>query len=220
MNATRKNRPDEAAEQNVTDAESKAAGTETVESKSQTENTDSAATVADQADNLSLEEQLAAAKIERDSAGDQLLRTQAELDNYRKRVQKEIQDIRMYQGLPLARDILPGLDNLRRAIQAAQTSGNINELVQGVEMVAKQFEDTLGRHAAVPIVAVGEAFDPNLHEAIQQVPSAEQPPMTVLQEVERGYIMNDRVVRPSKVIVSSAPPETAEDENRTVDVET
>jgi molecular chaperone GrpE len=72
-------------------------------------------------------------------------------------------------------------------------------------MVLQQFDETLVRHSITPIPTVGEPFDPNLHEAVLQQPNAEMPPMTVLMEVEKGYKMHDRVVRPSKVIVSSAP---------------
>jgi molecular chaperone GrpE len=113
---------------------------------------------------------------------------------------------RQYQALPLARDLLPVLDNLRRALGAAEAAGNAAELVEGVNMVVKQFEDVLARHLVVPIEAVGQPFDAHLHEAVQQVPSPDHPPMTVVAEVERGYLLHDRVVRPAKVIVSSGPP--------------
>ncbi len=161
---------------------------------------------AEQSVEPSLEEQLDAATTERDQYFDQWKRAQAELDNYRKRVQKENEQNRQYSGMFLMRDLLPGLDNLDRAIKAAETSGNTDELVQGIQMVFKQFEDILARHSAVAIQAEGKPFDPNLHEAVQQIPSADHPPMTVLQVVERGFVLRDRVVRPAKVIVSAAPP--------------
>ncbi len=161
---------------------------------------------ANEGGNASLKEQLEAARAERDELRNKWLRTEAELDNYRKRVQREAEELRKYQALPLARELLPGLDNLRRAIAAAETSKNIEDLLQGVSMVAKQFEDILNRHSVQAIESVGEPFDPNLHEALQQVPSADHPPMTVVQELEKGYTLHDRVVRPSKVIVSSGPP--------------
>ena len=170
-------------------------------------------------ENSSLEEQLQAAIAERESNYEQFKRAQAELDNYRKRVQKEHEQIRLYQTLPLIRDQLPGLDNLQRAIQAAQKSGNVDELVQGVQMVAAQFEDILAKHSVQPIEAVGQPFDPNLHEAVQQMPSADQPAMTVLDEVERGYVLHDRVIRPSKVIVSCALPEEGPADTETEDSE-
>src|SRR5690606_20743417 len=103
----------------------------------------------------------------------------------------------------------PGLDNLQRALQAAKTTRDLDQLVQGVQMVAQQLDDALARHNVTPIASHGEPFDPNVHEAIQQSPSNEHPALTVLHEVERGYKLRDRVVRPSKVIVSSGPPENS-----------
>jgi molecular chaperone GrpE len=107
----------------------------------------------------------------------------------------------------LARELLPVLDNLKRALAAAETSKNVEDLLQGVSMVAKQLEDMLTRHSLEAIESMGKPFDPNLHEALGQVPSADHPPMTVIQELERGYTLHDRVVRPTKVIVSTGPPE-------------
>lgn len=153
-----------------------------------------------------LEEQLKAAIAERDANLEQCRRAQAELENYRRRVQKEMEQARRYEGLSLIRDILPGLDNLQRAIVASEKTSSIEELAQGVRMVLGQIEEVLGRHSAVPIQSTGKPFDPNRHEALQQLPSDDVPAMTVMQELERGYVMHDRVVRPSKVIVSSGPP--------------
>ncbi len=155
----------------------------------------------------SLKEQLEAAAVERDENKNKWLRAEAELDNYRKRVHREAEELRKYQVLPLARELLPGLDNLGRALRAAETSKNIDDLLLGVNMVAKQLEDILSRHSVKPIDALGEPFDPNLHEALGQVPSPDYPPMTVAQELEKGYTLYDRVVRPTKVLVSSGPPE-------------
>lgn len=142
---------------------------------------------------------------ERDAAVDRALRTQAELENYRRRMQRERDEDRRYAALPLVRDLLPGLDNLQRALDAAQHTDDLAAMLQGVEMVAAQIQEILTRHGAEPIAAVGEPFDPNRHEAITQMPSTEHPPMTVIDEIERGYMLHDRVIRPSKVIVSVAP---------------
>ena len=108
------------------------------------------------------------------------------------------------------RDLLPGLDNLDRAIMAAESTGNANDLVEGVRMVSRQFEDILARHSATAMEAKGKPFDPNLHEAVQQIESPDHPPMTVLEVLEKGFVLRDRVVRPAKVIVSATPPEKAE----------
>jgi molecular chaperone GrpE len=157
----------------------------------------------------SLEAQLEAALGERDNNHNRWLRAEADLDNYRKRSQKEAEESRLYRSLPLVRDLLPVIDNLQRAIAAAAKAGESGELVQGVKLVLKQFEDVLAAHSVQTIEAVGQPFDPNLHAAVQQVPSADYPPMTVVQELERGYRLHDRVVRPSQVIVSSSPPNPA-----------
>ncbi|MBM80171.1 MAG: nucleotide exchange factor GrpE [Planctomycetaceae bacterium] len=156
-----------------------------------------------------LDQQLQEAVEECNAANEKALRAQAELENYRRRVQKETEQNAKYAGIFLIRDILPGLDNLARAVQAAESTGNTADLIQGVQMVSKQFEDILSRHSATPIKSEGEAFDPNKHEAIQQIPTDEHPPMTVLQEVERGYVLHDRVIRPSKVLVSAPLPQAA-----------
>jgi molecular chaperone GrpE len=161
--------------------------------------------------NLSLREQFEAALAERDANYNLYLRTQAELQNYRRRAQRESEEFRQYQALPLARDLLPALDNLHRALAAAETSKNIDELVKGVGMVAKQIESALSRHHVVAIDAAGKQFDPNLHQALQHVPSDEHPPMTVVQEVERGFTLKDRVVRPSTVIVTKPAAKTNDD---------
>ncbi len=152
-----------------------------------------------------LEQRHQAVIAERDDYLDKWTRSRAELENYRKRIQKEMDEDRKYAVLPLLRGLLTPLDNLDRAIQSAKQSKNVDELLTGIEMVVKQFETALTNAGVTTIQSTGQPFDPNQHEAIQQVPSADQPPMTVLQDVERGYVLHDRVVRPSKVIVSSAP---------------
>ena len=159
----------------------------------------------------SLEERLQALAEEANTARDQALRAQAELDNYRKRTQRELADERRYAALPIVRDLLPALDNLQRAVDAGQNVDDLTAMLQGVEMVAQQIREILAGHGAAAIAASGQPFDPNLHEAIQQMPSVDHPPMTVIDEVEQGYTLHDRVIRPSKVIVSVAPAEpTAE----------
>lgn len=160
----------------------------------------------------SAEEQLQAALAERDALMQKWLLAVADLDNYRRRVQKDLEQERRFAALPLARDLLPALDNLHRALDAARSGGDVKQLVQGVQMVSKQFDDLLAKHDVVPIDAVGKPFDPNLHQAIQQMPSPDKPPMTVLSECERGYTLRERVVRPSTVIVSAPAEEASEKE--------
>jgi molecular chaperone GrpE len=142
---------------------------------------------------------------ERDATFEKYLRAQAEMETARRRWRQELEELRKYQSLPLLKDLLPSLDNLRRAVDAAKSGTPVEALRTGVEMVLKQIDEVFVKHAAKPIPAVGEPFDPHLHEAITQIPTTEQPPGNVVLEAERGYQMHDRVVRPSKVGVAIAP---------------
>lgn len=156
---------------------------------------------------LSLEEQLAAVIAERDANLDRWQRAEAECENIRKRMRREVEEQRKYEAMALSRDILPVLDNLGRALEAADQTHNLDQLVEGVELVARQIVDALAKHHVIPIDSKGKPFDSDLHEALQQVPSADHPPMTVIDEVERGYRLHDRLVRAARVIVSKAPEE-------------
>jgi molecular chaperone GrpE len=140
---------------------------------------------------------------ELDAAKDRALRMQAELENYRKRVAREMAEQHRYANLPLLRDLLPVLDNMDRAIAAAEKSHDTAGLLEGVKMVAGQFEEVLQRYHCRRIEALDELFDPHLHEAISQQPSDEHPAGTVLLEAQAGFKLHDRVVRPSQVIVST-----------------
>lgn len=157
-------------------------------------------------------EQYEAAAAERNELREKLLRAQAETENVRKRSLREQSEGRKYAAVPLARALLPSLDDLRRAVDAAKASREAgadaeklaDDLVGGVAAVLKSFEKALSEQGITPIPAVGEMFDPNLHEALAQAPSLDQPPGTVIQEAQRGYAAGDRVVRPSHVIVATA----------------
>lgn len=151
----------------------------------------------------SLAEQLEAALADRDAYEQKWLLALADFENTRRRIQKDFEQERRYAALPLARDLLPALDNLQRALEAARSTNDAAKLVEGVQMVARQFDEVLGKHNIVPINAAGKPFDPNLHQALQQVPAADKPPMTVLAEYERGFTLHDRIVRPSTVVVSA-----------------
>ena len=151
----------------------------------------------EEAEQPSLESQLA-------DAGQQLLRGQADLENYQKRSQRDLAEQRRYAALPLARELLNVTDNLQRAIEAAVEAGESEQLVSGVQMVAEQLALILSQYDCLLIDAEGKEFDPNLHEAIGQVPSQDHPPGTVVQVTQAGYRMHDRVVRPSQVLVAVA----------------
>jgi molecular chaperone GrpE len=146
--------------------------------------------------------ELESLRAELEQAKDRALRWQAELDNYRKRSRRELEDERRYANLPLLRDLLPVLDNLHRAIASAEKTPDAAGLLEGVKLVEKQIGSLLGKHHCNRIEALGLEFNPHLHEAITQQPSEEHPDNTILMETQTGYTLHDRVVRPSQVIVS------------------
>jgi len=140
-----------------------------------------------------------------DDANDRVLRCQAEFDNVRKRLRREMEDDRRYSILPLLEDLLPVLDNLHRAIAAAEKSSGDRGLLDGVKMVAQSLIAALAKHGCQRIDALHKPFDPAYHQAISQQPSAEYPPSTVILVAQDGYRLHDRVVRPAQVIVSASP---------------
>ena len=140
-----------------------------------------------------------------EEASNLALRAHAELENYRKRARRELEDERRYANLPLLRDLLPVVDNIQRAIAAAEKSSEQGLLLDGIKMVAQTLENALARHHCQRIDALSKPFDPAFHEAISQTPSAEHAVHTVLMVVQDGYTLHDRVVRPAQVIVSTVP---------------
>jgi molecular chaperone GrpE len=153
----------------------------------------------------SLRARAEAAEKARDQALDLAARTQADFENYQKRAARDLATERRYAQTPLASDLLTALDNLERALAAADQAGDKGPLAQGVHMVHTQLLDVLRRHGVTRIEARGQPFDPNLHQAVMQRPTAEHPPMTVVQVFEPGYMIHDRVLRPARVAVSAAP---------------
>jgi molecular chaperone GrpE len=135
-------------------------------------------------------------------AQDRYLRSQAELDNTRKRLRREMDEERRYAELPLLADLLPVMDNVNRAIEAAEKNADAGSLLEGFKMVAQQLNGVLERHHCKPIAAQGEPFDPARHQAIMQQPSDEHAENTVLAVGQTGYSVHDRVVRPAQVVVS------------------
>lgn len=134
---------------------------------------------------------------------DQHLRLRAEFDNYRRRTRREMDEIRATASEGLALELLPVLDNLERAVQAANVQDNAAKaLADGVQMVLKQFLATLEKVGVVPIDAVGQPFDPTLHEAVFEEESDEFPDGHVIEEMQRGYRLNEKVIRPSMVKVA------------------
>jgi molecular chaperone GrpE len=139
------------------------------------------------------------------AANDRLLRLQAEMQNLRNRTSREIADERRYAALPFVRELLPVVDNIDRAIEAAEKAGEADNLLEGFRLVRQQLETILAQHHCEPIEAAGQPFDPDFHAAILQQPSAEVPAGHVMMVTQQGFKLHDRVVRPAQVIVSSGP---------------
>ena len=145
-----------------------------------------------------LEAELAEAK-------DKVLRGQAELENVRKRLRKELDDERRYAEASLLTDLLTVVDNLGRAIEAGEKATDVAGLLAGVKLVAQQLDGVLKRHHCEQISAFGHPFDPNVHQAISRQPNGDNPPNTIVVVAQEGYKLHDRVLRPSQVIVSAEP---------------
>ena len=140
---------------------------------------------------------------------EKMLRAVADLDNFKKRAQKEKEEVQKFGAERLLKDLLPVADNLDRALEAAGKTADFESLRQGVAMTRKQLDDSLGRHGVKGFSALGQPFDPHLHEAMQQVETADVPAGHVAMELVRGYTLNERLVRPALVVVAKAPSPTA-----------
>lgn len=136
-------------------------------------------------------------------AQDRYLRCQAELDNTRKRLRREMDEERRYAELPLLVDLLPVIDNIDRAIEAAEKNADAATLLAGFKMVSQQLNNILEKHHCRPIQAEQQPFDPAVHQAILQQPSDQHPENTVVAVGQTGYRLYDRVVRPAQVVVST-----------------
>lgn len=133
---------------------------------------------------------------------ERLLRTQAELENFRKRSRREYDDAQRYREIDVLRDLLPVLDNVLRAIEASEKTGDVESLRSGFRMTAQQIEKLLGSHGCQTIETDGAAFDPAIHDAILQQEVQGVAAGTIVGTASRGYKLHDRVVRPAQVIVA------------------
>ena len=134
-----------------------------------------------------------------------VLMAHADLDNFRRRTRRDMQDQIRYAPMDLMSGLLDSLDNLQRAIESYETEPNGEGLVEGVRMVAQQIASTLENHGCKNIEAVGKPFDPTLHEAVQMQPSDEYEANNVMAEMRPGFQLHDRVIRPSQVFISTGP---------------
>ena len=159
-----------------------------------------------QADPLA-EAQLALANVQAEAAKnwDLYLRERAELENFRKRTQRDKEEFRLFTRKELLLEVLPVLDNLERALEHAGQGGEGQGLVAGVTMTVAQFRKVVEDLGARPMVTVGTPFDPALHQAMAQQETTEQPSGTVISEYQKGYLLHDRLLRPALVVVAKAP---------------
>lgn len=147
-----------------------------------------------------LQQQLEEAQSEVRANQDRFLRERAELENFKKRMQREKAEALRFACEPLIRDILPVVDNLERAVEHGV--GNGQSVLDGVRLVLKSLLDVLDRHGVKRVDAVGQPFDPSRHEAMAQVESTEHEPNHVVEQYHRGYLLHDRLLRPALVTVS------------------
>ena len=136
---------------------------------------------------------------------DQLLRTAADYDNYRKRARKDAEDANKKGTEELLKTLLPVFDNLERAMVVADQATDVKAIADGVKMVLKQFTDTLGRVGIKRVSGVGTAFDPTVHEAVQQMETSDFEPGTIAAVVQAGSRNSDKLLRPALVVVGKAP---------------
>jgi molecular chaperone GrpE len=151
------------------------------------------------------EEQLAEALKKAEESQDRMLRTQAEMENLRRRTEKEVQDARKFALERFAKDLLAVLDSLELGIQAAASdSPEVAKLREGSELTLKQFLGVLERFNVRPIEAMGQKFDPGLHQAISMEPRADVEPNAVVRVFQKGYTLNERLLRPAMVVIAQA----------------
>jgi len=165
---------------------------------------ETAATAQEQAAELSLEAQLAAKEKEAKDNWERFLRERADLENYRKRVNREKEELLNYGTKSLIEEILPVLDNLERALLHASEDG-LPALVEGVRMTHTMLLTALKKFGVSVVEADGAPFDPAFHQAMTQVPTDAHAPNTVVQEFQKGYLLKDRLLRPAMVSVATAP---------------
>ncbi len=154
------------------------------------------------------EERVATLENEKAELHDRMLRIAAEFDNWKKRSRKEMSDTETRSKEQVLRELLEIIDNLERATASWADNGDIDPRAvrDGVDLVLRQFRGKLERFQVKPVDSKGMAFDPRVHEAISQIPTADVKPGTVVSELQKGYMIGERLLRPAMVVVASAPP--------------
>jgi molecular chaperone GrpE len=160
-----------------------------------------------------LASKLTAAEEQAQEHYDRLLRLSAEFDNYKKRTSREMRDVVRYANEKLIKELLGVVDNLERAVDsAAQETSSDTSLVEGINLTLSEVMKILQRYDVQPVKALGETFDPAFHQAMMQQEVEDQPPNMVVQEMQKGYVMHDRLLRPAMVVVSKVKQTPAPDE--------
>jgi len=154
-----------------------------------------------------LRQALEEARQRLDEKTDRYLRTVAEFDNFKKRTQREREEYIRFANESLLRELLPVLDNFDRALEAARAAAETESVVAGVELIQRELLKALEKFGVTPYSALGQPFDPERHEAVLRVVRPGAPDMTVVEETQRGYLLNGRVLRPAMVVVA-VPPDT------------
>jgi molecular chaperone GrpE len=158
-----------------------------------------------------LQEELKAREEEIKSLNDRLLRTLAEFENYKKRTTKEKSELLQYANDEMSREMLRAVDMLELAIKHAREANQAEGIIEGIEMTLKQLLKSLERFGVIGFNSLGEKFDPNRHEAMLQVESADHEPNTIIDEAQKGYFLRDRLLRPAQVTVTREPQGAAEE---------
>lgn len=155
-----------------------------------------------EADPSASEDLIAELRKQADEHYQRLLRTQADFDNFRRRSRQEKEEFAKYAAQKLIEQLLPVIDNFERAIQSSKETQDFDGLAKGIDIVFRQFDTALRNEGVTPIESVGQPFNPEFHEAIMQVESDEHEEGIVVEEVQKGYMLNGKVIRPSMVKVS------------------
>ena len=192
-------------------------------------NNDSADTESADTDNSNTDNSDTESKVSKEDTGtpeerlalekDRVLRLSAEFDNYKKRKQREIDDFKKFANESVFRQILPVVDNLERAIDAAHKSADHASLLEGVQMTHKEIMKFLEMFSVKLVKADKEAFDPNFHQAVTRQETDDFPENTVVQVLQNGYLLHDRLIRPAMVIVSKKIEQEAENQDQNQEVE-
>jgi len=182
-----------------------------IETEDETASDETAATEQTDSDQLdidiaALQDELDQLRKDAEESRDHYLRILAEFDNFRKRQREDGSRMASLAREDIILKLLPIIDNFERALQSADAQHSFESLVEGVQLTLRQITDMLKQQGVEPIEAVGEQFNPELHEAMMRVDSDEYPENTVVDEFEKGYTINGKVLRPSRVRVAASPP--------------